>query len=109
MNDRTILSFVQTQIHGLRINMRVQPGASKSELCGVHADLLKLKVRARPVDGAANQAVCEFLAELLKVSKSSVSIVKGETSRTKTVLVQGDPQRLIDCLLAALRELEGNG
>ncbi len=57
-------------------------------ISGLHGDALKIKLTAPPVDGAANKMCVEYLAKCLKVSKSSLEIVSGHTSRTKQVLVQ---------------------
>ena len=50
---------------------------------------LKIRVTVPPEGGKANKAVVELLAKTLKVPKSSIQIVRGETSRTKTVRVEG--------------------
>ncbi|MCK9315106.1 MAG: DUF167 domain-containing protein [Verrucomicrobia bacterium] len=52
-------------------------------------DALKIKVTAPPVDSAANELLVEFLADLLGISKSSVQILKGQTSRNKIVQIVG--------------------
>jgi len=52
-------------------------------------DALKIKVTAPPVDSAANELLVEFLADLLGISKSSVQILKGLTSRSKVVQIVG--------------------
>lgn len=52
-------------------------------------DTLKIKVTAPPVDSAANELLVEFLADLLDISKSSVQILKGQTSRSKVVQISG--------------------
>lgn len=70
------------------VSVRVTPRASRSrvELVG---EVLKVYVAAAPTDGQANEAVCETLAKALKLPKTSVLIVKGHTSRDKTVDVGG--------------------
>ena len=52
-------------------------------------DRLRVAVTAPPVDGAANAAVIEALADAFGVRKASVTIVRGETGRRKTVRVEG--------------------
>lgn len=101
MNEGKIYSFAQAQDDGLRLNIHVQPGGSRNELCGQHGDSLKVKVKARPVEGAANQAVRELFAELFQLPKSSVTILKGESSRTKSILLSGKA----DTLLRRLKDL----
>lgn len=51
------------------------------------AECVKLKVSCPPEDGKANKAVLALLAECLGVSKSSVSLLSGETSRNKRIAV----------------------
>lgn len=50
---------------------------------------MKLAVATPPVDGQANAAVERFLADLLVAAPSSVSVVRGASSRDRTVLVRG--------------------
>jgi uncharacterized protein (TIGR00251 family) len=80
---------VRDTAQGVQFSLRVQPRASRNAVAGVMGDAIKLAITAPPVDGKANQAVVEYLAELLKVSKSSVTIVSGETGRNKLVAIRG--------------------
>lgn len=97
-----MFSFVQSKENGLLLHLHVQPGANNSEFVGVHGNSLKLRISARAVDGAANQAVCAFLAKEFGLSKSSVSILKGQTARQKTIFMEGDPQKLLHQLKTVL-------
>jgi uncharacterized protein (TIGR00251 family) len=72
-----------------RINIYVQPRASKTAIAGMHDGCVKVRLAAPPVDGAANAALVEFVAELLGIAKSRVRIAAGLTSRRKTVEVEG--------------------
>ena len=72
-----------------RINIYVQPRASKTAVAGMHDGCLKVRLAAPPVDGAANAALIEFVAERLGLAKSRVRIVTGQTSRRKVVEVDG--------------------
>lgn len=77
------------------LTVRVVPRASKSEIVGEIDGSLKVRISAPPVDGAANEEVVRLLAKSLHVSRSSVSIVSGETSKTKRVRVVGvTPEQL---------------
>jgi len=55
----------------------------------MHGDALKVRVAAPPVDGRANRELLDYLAELLGVANSQLSLVKGQSSRRKTVIVGG--------------------
>lgn len=79
----------------LTFSIRVVPRASKSEIVGEVEGSLKVRISAPPVDGAANQEVVRALAKAFGVAKSNVSIVSGETSKSKRVRVIGaTPERL---------------
>jgi uncharacterized protein len=77
---------------GIVFKVYVQPRASKTRIVGLHGDALKITITAPPVDGEANKMCLGFLAKSLGVSKSSLQIVSGETSRTKGIclLFPGD-------------------
>jgi uncharacterized protein YggU (UPF0235/DUF167 family) len=51
---------------------------------------LKARVRTVPEDGKANAALIALLAKTLAVSKSSIRIASGATSRLKRVEIAGD-------------------
>ena len=73
----------------MRLSLRVQPRASRTEIVGWQDATLKLRVTAPPVDGAANAAIARLLARALGVSPSSISVVKGRQAREKIVEVAG--------------------
>jgi uncharacterized protein (TIGR00251 family) len=74
---------------GVQISLYVQPGASKSEIVGIHNGMLKIKIKSPPVDGKANEEVIRFLSEILTVPKKNVELIKGDKSREKKVFVHG--------------------
>jgi len=69
--------------------VKVHPRAKKNAITGEIGDALKVSVTAPPVDGRANEACIEFFAKLLKVSRSSVTIASGQSSRNKVIRVSG--------------------
>lgn len=74
---------------GLQLQLHVQPGASRTGLAGLHGDALKVRVAAPPSEGRANRELLAYLAELLNVAPARIALVKGESGRRKTVVVQG--------------------
>jgi hypothetical protein len=74
---------------GITFDVQVVPRASRERIGPVVGDRLKVQLTAPPVDGAANDALRATLAKALGVSRSSVTIVRGETGRKKTVRVEG--------------------
>jgi uncharacterized protein (TIGR00251 family) len=51
--------------------------------------MLKIKVAAAPKRGKANEELIDYLSGILKISKSRIEVIKGGTSREKTVRVMG--------------------
>ena len=87
-----------------RLLVWVQPRASRTEVAGMRGDAVKIRLAAPPVDGAANEELVRFLAEMLGVARSAVSIAAGQTSRLKTIEVEGiDRPTLEKRLLRSLR------
>lgn len=83
------------------IAVKIQPRASKNEICRTNDGLLKIRLTAPPVDGEANEALVRFLAEILSVAKSQVEIVSGHASREKRIRIKGVASADIDRLLNA--------
>jgi uncharacterized protein (TIGR00251 family) len=67
----------------------VQPRASRNAVAGLRGNALKLLLTAPPVEGAANDACLRLLADLLGVSRSRLSIVRGEKARQKLIRITG--------------------
>jgi hypothetical protein len=71
------------------LRVRVTARARSNRVGPVREGVLQISVNAAPSGGAANRAVCRLIAERLGVPKSRVMIIRGETSRQKTVRVRG--------------------
>jgi uncharacterized protein (TIGR00251 family) len=65
------------------------PNAPRSEVVGWLGEALKIKVHAPPVEGKANEELCNFLADKLGLPKRTVSVLRGDTSRQKSVRIDG--------------------
>ena len=72
------------------LKIHVQPNAKATAWAGVFGDSLKLRLAAPPVDGKANAALVNFLSDFFAVPKSAITIISGESSRQKRVLLKGD-------------------
>jgi uncharacterized protein (TIGR00251 family) len=82
-------TFLRATSGGVLLFAKLQPRASKNEIGEPLGDELKIKVTAPPVDAAANQALIELLAETLGCSRGKVELIRGHTSRHKTILLHG--------------------
>ncbi len=65
------------------------PRAKKTRLMGFHGGYPKVALAAPPVEGRANQELVDFLRELLTLPSRSVEMLRGDTSRRKSVLLRG--------------------
>ena len=81
-----------------RVTVRVRPGASRTRVGGRYGEgpdaTLVVAVSARAVDGAATDAVLAALDEALGVRPWQVVLVRGRTSRDKTVDIVDGPDDL---------------
>lgn len=72
---------------GLIVNIKISPNSKKNEIVR-EEEYTKIKITAQPIDGKANKALIEFLSKKFKIPKTSIKILKGETSKEKTVLFE---------------------
>lgn len=76
-----------TRDDGIIVKLKISPNASKNEIIKTD-DGVKVKITAQPVEGKANKALIEFLSKHFKIPKSSIEILRGETSKEKTLLIK---------------------
>jgi uncharacterized protein len=74
---------------GVWLAVKLQPRASANEIGEPLGNELKIKVTAPPVDAAANEALLKLLAQKLDCARNRVELIRGHTSRHKTVLLHG--------------------
>jgi len=72
-----------------RISLRVYPSAARSEVVGFTEGVLQVKVAAPPVKGKANRELIALLSQALGVAKGTLTIIKGHTSRSKVIAIDG--------------------
>jgi len=73
----------------VRLEVYIQPRASKTALAGMHDGLIKIRVAAPALENAANRALIDFLAQRLGIAKRCVRIVSGSASRRKVLEIDG--------------------
>ena len=83
-----LLPFVGKSGSGVTLEVYAQPGASCTEIAGIHDRRLKVRLASPPRDGEANAELRRFLARLLGLGRSSVAIIAGERSRRKRVVIR---------------------
>ena len=84
---------------GLEVDISVSPRSDRSGTEGIDEwrKRLIVRVKAPPLEGRANKEVEELFR---KVTGCKSEVIRGQTSRQKTVLILGNP----DVILEGLRE-----
>jgi len=77
----------------LVLTIHAQPGAKRTEVAGVHGDALRIRLAAPPVDGKANAELLRFLAEAFGVPLRQVVLLRGVSSRQKSVRIESPARR----------------
>jgi uncharacterized protein (TIGR00251 family) len=72
-----------------RLDVYIQPRASRTEIAGMHDGMIKIRISAPAVGNAANRALIEFIAHRLGIAKKNVRIVAGNASRKKVLEIDG--------------------
>lgn len=103
MTEPTATPWLQITSQGdLQLSVYVQPGAKTTSCAGIHGDALKIRLHAPPVDGKANQALITWLAKTLGCPQSNIALIRGQTSRRKTLSITTDQADILCRQLQAL-------
>ena len=73
----------------VRLTVKVSPGASRNEITGFRDDILLVKIAAAPEKGKANRVLIDFLSGNLGIRKTDITLLRGETARTKILEIRG--------------------
>lgn len=85
---------------GCDIAVRVTPRSSRNRVA-LEDGGIRVWVTAPPAEGEANAAVLRTLAKSLGIAPSRLQIIRGETSRDKTIRVDGLAREEIDTKLGS--------
>jgi uncharacterized protein len=87
---------------GVLLAIKLQPRASKNEIGAALGEELRIKVTAPPVDAAANEALVRLLADALDCPRGKVELIRGHTSRHKTIKLHGlAPETVVEKITQA--------
>jgi len=70
---------------GVLFWIEVKARSRKTEVLDIRGGVLRLRVTTPPIEGAANEACRKLLSKTLGISKTSITIQKGETSHKKLI------------------------
>jgi uncharacterized protein len=82
-------NFLRAQSDDVLLSVKLQPRASANEIGDALGSELRIKVTAPPVDAAANEALVKLLAQQLDCPRNRVELLRGHTSRHKTIKLYG--------------------
>jgi hypothetical protein len=85
----------------VKIRLKVKPSSAKQKIEVEAGGMPVVFLNSPPADGEANRELVEFLSRLLKISKSSVTIIRGHSSRFKTVELENIDESAARKLLSA--------
>lgn len=68
-----------------RYVITVKPGSSQEKIIETAPGELTVYLRAKPHDGEANDALIKVLSKHFKVPKTTINIIRGAKSHTKTI------------------------
>jgi uncharacterized protein (TIGR00251 family) len=71
----------------LHLRLHLKTNANNTGWLGVYDDRLKLQISATPVKGKANKLLLSFIADYFNVKKGAVTIMRGDISLQKEVIV----------------------
>ena len=69
----------------MQFKLRIQPNSKKESFEQMGDGTFKLKIRTPPIEGRANERVIDILSQALDLPKSSIQILSGQKSKTKTI------------------------
>ena len=85
--------MIKNVADGVIVKVKIVPNSSKNDII-IEDEFIKVKVTAQPIENKANKALIEFLSKRFKIAKTSIEILKGDTSKEKTLLFKtNDPNK----------------
>ena len=95
---------------GVRIDVTVQPKASRNAVVLENEGSLRIYVTAAPEGGKANKVVIALLAKRLRIAKTSIRILRGHRSKHKVLLLEDlSSTRDVNVRLGATAHSSGRG
>jgi uncharacterized protein (TIGR00251 family) len=87
MDRRATSTYVRTADDGSLVDVWVVPGASRTEIAGLHDGAIRIRVTAPPEGGKANRAAADALRR--STGAGRVELVRGATTRRKVFRMTG--------------------
>ena len=108
MNDSPLPDWLVPRADGVVLLVAAQPGARHTELVGLHDGALRVRLAAPALEGRANEELRAWLARQLGCTRSRLSVLRGDKSRRKQVLVELELPRVRACIEALLTQAQSS-
>lgn len=80
--------YLRIAADGIVLEVYVAPRAKLSKVVGLHGGYPKIALAAPPIDGRANEELVTFLRGLFGIPRAHIELLRGDTSKKKTVLLR---------------------
>ncbi len=81
--------YIQDHKDGITLRVKVTPNSSKNSVTLGTGERLEIKLSSPPKEGKANEQLVKFLGKKVGVAPSSITILRGRSSRDKILLIRG--------------------
>ena len=85
--DNAVPTWITTGDRVVTVEIVARPGASRRRIIRSDPRGLVIALTSAPEKGKANDELVQFLATELNVARSTIAIVRGTTSRRKTIRI----------------------
>ncbi len=83
-----IFNILQSNSDGIVFSVKLVPNSSFSKIADYTQDYVRIKISSPPIENRANKELIEFCSKLFDVNKSKISIISGEKSKIKKILIK---------------------
>ena len=73
---------------GIILVVRLVPNSSFSKIVDYTNEYIRIKISAPPIENKANKELLDYFSQFFSVNKSKISIVSGEKSKLKKILIK---------------------
>lgn len=74
--------------NGTVFNVKLVPNSSFSKIVDYTNEYVRIKISAPAIENKANKELISFCSDLFEINKSKISIISGEKSKVKKVLIK---------------------
>ena len=94
-------SWLSWDSNSVTVRVVARPGASRQRILRVEPRGVVVALNSPPKKGRANDELIDLLARIASAPRSTITIVRGDTSRHKTIrMTVRDPSKVASVLLA---------